>query len=283
MSDLFTPGPVPTAAAPVVAPLISRSPLLDAEKLHVYRLAVQFQALANRLVPRQRGELPATLRDQLDRASVSIVLNIAEGAGRFSPPDKGRFYSIARGRATECGPVLDLLLARHLVSKSLHHEARSLIVRIVQMLTRLADRMTRRSGNVHIHVPGRVGLHWPGMDRVVAFVDDLMFLSRIREAAKARGLEVQGARTVADLLAACREAPRLVILDLDRGRPPANEALAALRGEPALASLPIVGFFSHVHADRGQQAREAGCTRAMPRSVFVKELDTLLASPPASR
>ena len=78
MSDLFTPGPVPTAAAPVVAPLISRSPLLDAEKLHVYRLAVQFQALANRLVPRQRGELPATLRDQLDRASVSIVLNIAE-------------------------------------------------------------------------------------------------------------------------------------------------------------------------------------------------------------
>jgi len=40
------------------------------------------------------------LRDQLDRVSVSIVLNIAEGAGRFSPPDKGRFYSIARGSAT---------------------------------------------------------------------------------------------------------------------------------------------------------------------------------------
>jgi DNA-binding NarL/FixJ family response regulator len=121
------------------------------------------------------------------------------------------------------------------------------------------------------------------VDQVIAFVDDLMFLSRIREAAKARGLEVQGARTVADLLAAGREAPRLVILDLDRTRPPASEALAALRGEPALASVPIVGFFSHVHAERGREAREAGCTKAMPRSVFVQELDALLASPPAPR
>jgi DNA-binding NarL/FixJ family response regulator len=121
------------------------------------------------------------------------------------------------------------------------------------------------------------------MDRVVAFVDDLMFLSRIREAAKARGLEVVGARTVADLVAACRPPPRLVIMDLDRARPPAAEALAALRAEPALASTPVVGFFSHVHAERGRQAREAGCTRAMPRSVFVQELDTLLTVPSGPR
>ena len=120
------------------------------------------------------------------------------------------------------------------------------------------------------------------MDRIVAFVDDLMFLSRIREAGRARGVEVIGARTVADLLAACRESPRLVILDLDRARPPASEALAALRAEPALGSVPLVGFFSHVHAERGREAREAGCT-TMPRSVFEQELDALLASPPAPR
>jgi CheY-like chemotaxis protein len=69
----------------------------------------------------------------------------------------------------------------------------------------------------------------------------------------------------------------MVIIDLDRPRPPATEALAALRAEPALAKLPVVGFFSHVHAERGRQAREAGCT-VMPRSVFVEELDALLAS-----
>ncbi len=144
MSELFAPVPAATATAVASGLSLTGSDarLLDAEKLQVYRLALQFQTLATQLVPRQRGVLLATLRDQLDRASVSIVLNIAEGAGRFSPPDKARFYSIARGSATECGAVLDLLLARHLVLESLHREARSLIVRIVQMLTRLRDRMT---------------------------------------------------------------------------------------------------------------------------------------------
>jgi four helix bundle protein len=69
------------------------------------------------------------------------VLNIAEGAGRFSPLDKARFYGIARGSATACGALLDPLLARHLVAQPLYGEAGRLIVRIVQMLTRLADRM----------------------------------------------------------------------------------------------------------------------------------------------
>jgi four helix bundle protein len=141
MSELFVPDPAAPASASGLSRARSDAPLLDAEKLQVYRLAVQFQTLANQLVPRLRGVLLATLRDQLDRASVSIVLNIAEGAGRFSPPDKARFYGIARGSATECGALLDLLLARRLVGEPLYGEARSLIVRIVQMLTRLADRM----------------------------------------------------------------------------------------------------------------------------------------------
>lgn len=117
------------------------------------------------------------------------------------------------------------------------------------------------------------------MERVIALVDDLMFLSRIREAARAAALEVTAVRTVADLLAACRDPPRLVIVDLDRSRPPASEALAALRADAALAKLPVVGFFSHVHAERGRQAREAGCTRALPRSAFVEQLAELLTSP----
>jgi hypothetical protein len=79
----FTPGPAQPADG---APLFSGEALLDAEKLDCYRL--EFQALATRLVPRRNQ---AVLRDQLDRASVSIVLNIAEGAGRVSPADKARF------------------------------------------------------------------------------------------------------------------------------------------------------------------------------------------------
>jgi four helix bundle protein len=54
--------------------------------------------------------------DQLERASSSIVLNIGEGAGRFSGPDQARFFVIARGSATECAAVLDVLRVRRLAT-----------------------------------------------------------------------------------------------------------------------------------------------------------------------
>jgi four helix bundle protein len=79
--------------------------LLDAEKLDVYRIALEFQAFAVQLVAKRSH---AELRDQLDRASISIVLNIAEGCGRRSPADKGRFYAMARGSASECAAIVDL-------------------------------------------------------------------------------------------------------------------------------------------------------------------------------
>jgi len=138
MPDAFAPGP----SHPSTAPLFAGAALLDAEKLDAYRVALEFQAVAVQLVPK-RG--CAELRDQLDRASISIVLNIAEGCGRRSPADKGRFYSMARGSATECAAILDLLGVRGLVADRLHRRARSLLVRVVQMLTRLVERMAASS------------------------------------------------------------------------------------------------------------------------------------------
>ena len=62
----------------------------DHERLDVYQHALDFLALADATVaalPRGRGHLA----DQLARASTSIVLNIAEGAGKFSKADKRRY------------------------------------------------------------------------------------------------------------------------------------------------------------------------------------------------
>lgn len=89
MPNDFTPGPVPATSVP----LFSGAALLDAEKLDAYRVALEFQAMASQLVPK-RGY--SELCDQLERASISIVLNTAEGAGRVSPAEKGRFYAMAR-------------------------------------------------------------------------------------------------------------------------------------------------------------------------------------------
>jgi four helix bundle protein len=116
--------------------LPSDAPMLDAERLDVYRVALEFQALAAGLVLRR---CPA-LRDQLERASVSIALNVAEAAGRLSVPDKARFFAIARGSATESAAILDLLRARGLVSGLDYRRGRSLLVRVIQMLTRLSRR-----------------------------------------------------------------------------------------------------------------------------------------------
>jgi four helix bundle protein len=60
-----------------------------------------------------------------------------------SSADKARFYAMARGSATECAAVLDLLSARGLVDPALRNRARSLLVRLVQMLTRLGASMVR--------------------------------------------------------------------------------------------------------------------------------------------
>jgi len=136
MTDPFAPAPPHSSTEP----LFAGAALLDAEKLDAYRVALEFQSLAGQLLPK-RGY--AELRDQLDRASISIVLNIAEGCGRRSPADKGRFYSMARGGATECAAILDLLAARGLVDARLRNRARSLLVRVVQMLSRLVARMAR--------------------------------------------------------------------------------------------------------------------------------------------
>jgi CheY-like chemotaxis protein len=114
------------------------------------------------------------------------------------------------------------------------------------------------------------------MAALVAFMDDLLFLSRIREAAKGPGVEVRPARNL-DQLKAGAPGAGLVLVDLDSQRLPTGEALAALRSDPELAGLNVVGFFSHVHAERAAAAKQAGVTRVLARSAFVQELPGLVA------
>ena len=111
---------------------------------------------------------------------------------------------------------------------------------------------------------------------VVVLVDDLMFLSRIREAARGRGIAVRTARTAADVLAACRAGARTVIADLDSPRLPALEAISAVASDASLGEVALVGFYSHVETETARAAREAGCRTVLPRSAFVRQLPELL-------
>ena len=112
--------------------------ILDHERLDVYRLALDFLVFANQVLetlPRGRGHLC----DQLTRASTSIVLNLAEGAGKHSKADKRRDYLSARGSATESAALLDVLSRLGLLDEAGHHAGKEMLVRVVSMLIKLAQ------------------------------------------------------------------------------------------------------------------------------------------------
>jgi four helix bundle protein len=115
----------------------------DHEKLDVYCLSIDFTSWAYLLCKSLNG-LDRHSRDQLLRASQSIPLNIAEGNGKRSKPDRKRFFEISRGSAFECCAILDVLLACNVIDCEKVEEGKNLLHRIVAMLSKMTE--TTRKG-----------------------------------------------------------------------------------------------------------------------------------------
>ena len=112
---------------------------------------------------------------------------------------------------------------------------------------------------------------------VLAVVDDLMFTSKIKTTARQLGVDVEFARSADAALAGMRtKPPALVILDLNNSRTDPLGTIAAMKGDPALASIPTVGFVSHVEADLIDAARRAGVDDVLARSAFTARLAEIL-------
>jgi four helix bundle protein len=110
--------------------------MLDYEKLDVYQSAIEHLAFVVRCLPKiPRGH--AGLVDQWRRAAMSVPLNIAEGVGKPSDADRANRYAIARGEAMECGAIIDVVRLLRLVDREELDRAKQLLVRIVQMLSRM--------------------------------------------------------------------------------------------------------------------------------------------------
>jgi four helix bundle protein len=89
--------------------------MFDFEKLTVYQ---QTKSLNKEILKfLKETKLDPFLKDQLKRASISIVLNIAEGSGKFSKADKRNFYTIARGSTYECVSILEIMFDEQVFTK----------------------------------------------------------------------------------------------------------------------------------------------------------------------
>lgn len=112
----------------------------DHEKLRAYQEALRFVAWVAPVLE----ELPAKLsaKDQLDRASTSIVLNMAEGNGKRSHPDRCRYFDIARGSTLECAACLDVLVVRGKVSTDTASVGKEILLGVVSLLAGLIARFS---------------------------------------------------------------------------------------------------------------------------------------------
>ena len=117
--------------------------LFDHEKLNVYQNALDFVEWIDKKI--LDGKKKLSVYDQIDRASTSIPLNIAEGNGKYSSKDRCRYFDIARGSALECASCLDVLHLKDLLELSKKDEGKEKLRVIVSMLIGLIKSNSNRS------------------------------------------------------------------------------------------------------------------------------------------
>ena len=112
------------------------------EKLDVYQESIAFVAWSSTLL--ESVERPGEIRDQLDRASSFVPLNIAEGNGKYSTKDRCRFFDTAHGSALECAAALDVLVAKRKATVANIRPGKERLQHIVRMLIGLIKSNSER-------------------------------------------------------------------------------------------------------------------------------------------
>jgi four helix bundle protein len=113
----------------------------DHEKLDVYQLELRFVGWVTELLAsikqRPTDARIAEVSDQLDRASLSSLLNTAESNGRRQRQTRAKFFDDARGSVTECAACLDALVAKRICTKEEIQQGKEILLRVASMLTKL--------------------------------------------------------------------------------------------------------------------------------------------------
>ena len=115
--------------------------MFDFQKLEVYGKAKNFNATVQKLLQSNTVINPSN-KNQLQRAAFSIMLNIAEGSGRFTSRDKRNFFIIARGSAFECAAIFDFWKDENIISEDQFFKLFSACEELSKMLYGLIKRLS---------------------------------------------------------------------------------------------------------------------------------------------
>lgn len=113
------------------------------QKLLVYQKALDFAEYTSKLTDTfPKGTYYLT--DQLNRAALSISLNIAEGNGRWHKADRRNFFIIARGSCHECVPILEICYRRKLIQEEQFKSLNEDLEEIAKMISGLIQGIGRK-------------------------------------------------------------------------------------------------------------------------------------------
>lgn len=116
--------------------------MFEFEKFNVYLKAEGLYAKILKVLSNQK--IDKNIKDQLKRASLSIVLNIAEGAGKYSRNDKKNFYIIAKGSVNECVAIIRILKIEGMITTEQFSEIYDDLLETAKMLSGLISAMIKR-------------------------------------------------------------------------------------------------------------------------------------------
>ena len=120
--------------------------MLNHQKLQCYQKSLKLVKDLSNLMPSWPTGT-SQLKDQMRRAAISVALNISEGCGKTTAPDRAKFYAIARGSILEVSAGIDIAHALGFLSTQEHQVYSEEILIIVKMLTQLIK--STRNPNLH--------------------------------------------------------------------------------------------------------------------------------------
>lgn len=111
--------------------------IFDFEKLQVYKESRQFLREIFKISSNLPRNYQFSIGDQIRRAAISIVNNIAEGSGKIYKKEKSQFYRVSLNSARECIPMLSFLEEEKIIDNNCYLELRKNCIYICNMLGKL--------------------------------------------------------------------------------------------------------------------------------------------------